>query len=148
MQAALIGGTLVMLTAAAAQPALLQPGTYFSGTITDRTVLQRGDQTRAGVYGMVVGAQEGTVVTVTVSDKGIGDYTVRAEAVSRNGTQLSWHALLHPHPASGGNVSVSAACANCANDTASTITDLTYGDVWFCAGEPNAHSLWNFLASL
>ena len=142
MQTALTGAALVMLMAAsaAAQTTLLQPGTYFSGTITDRTVLQRGDQTRAGVYGTVVGAHEDTAVTVTVSDKGVGDYTVRADVVSHNGTQLSWHALLQPHPASGGNVSVSAACANCVNDTATTIIDLTYGDVWFCAGKPNADS--------
>lgn len=115
---------LTSLTVAAALPA----GTYFSGTITDRTVLQRGSETRAGVYGTVVGAQAGTAVTVTVGEEGAGSYTVRADVVSRNGTELSWHALLHPHPASGGNVTLSAACASCVNDTAATIVELTYGE--------------------
>jgi hypothetical protein len=38
------------------------------------------------------------------------------------------------HPRSGGNLSIAVACASCANDTATIISDLTYGDVWFCAG--------------
>ena len=126
----------VLAVAVAAQtPALLTPGTYFSGTITDRTVLQRGAETQAGVYGTVVGAQAGTAVSITVNEEGVGAYSLRAEIISRNGTELSWHALLKPHAASGGNVTISASCASCANDTAATIRDLTYGDVWFCAGK-------------
>lgn len=54
-------------------------GTFFSGVFSDGMVLQRGSAP-AAVYGAVVGATAGTVVTVTVAD-GVGGgapYAVRA----------------------------------------------------------------------
>ena len=48
-----------------------------------------------------------------------------------DGQLFTWKAMLQPH-ANGGNVSISATCTGCANTTAATISDVTFGDVWVC----------------
>jgi len=52
--------------------------------------------------------------------------------------------LLKPHHLSGGNITLNAYCASCDNDTATAITDLTYGDVWFCSGQSNMELTMQF----
>ena len=88
-------------------------GCRFSGVFTNHSVLQRGASTQAGVYGTVEGAAASTTVQVTVSEQGKPSYTVDARVVDYvlGGTNLTWHALLKPHPDAGGNVTLTARCA-------------------------------------
>jgi hypothetical protein len=106
-------------------------GISFSGFFTDHTVLQRGAKSQAAVYGAVLGSA--TAVTVDVSEAG-NKYTVHAQIVDQSATNLTWKAFLHPHSEYGGNVTLTATCSGCSGIQNATISDLTYGDVWFCSG--------------
>ena len=109
-------------------------------------MLQRAPA-RAAVYGYLgsghglgAGAASGSVrVTVSVANvaqgaAALGDardkYTVNATVDTRAGT---WKAFLRPAPA-GGSYSIRAACvAGCKGEA--TLSDVTFGDVWYCAGQ-------------
>ena len=121
--------------ALAAPPAAPPAGIYFSGVFSDHTVLQRGAKSQAAVYGAVSGAV--TSVTLFTSEEGSAKYSVKAEIVEQTAANATWKALLHPHAEYGGNVTVTASCAGCSGNTSATISDLTYGDVWFCSGQSN-----------
>ena len=108
-------------------------GIYFSGFFTDHTVLQRGSKARAAVYGAISGTASS--VSIKVSEEGSTSYNVAAQIIHRGVGNLTWKALLHPHASYGGNVSVTASCSGCSGNTTATISDLTYGDVWFCSGQ-------------
>ena len=130
--------TALLLFGLGAAVSSAQPlGTHFSGAITSNSVLQKGATTSAAVLGTVQGATSGTVVTVTVAEAGAAPYSVRADIVGRGNGNLTWHARLHPHPAPGGNATISASCASCSNDSKATLVNITWGDVWFCAGQSN-----------
>jgi sialate O-acetylesterase len=118
-----------------AAPPAPAPGISFSGVFTDHTVLQRGTTAQAAVYGAVTGAATG--VTVSVSEVGAAEYSVKAQIVEQTAENVTWKALLHPHAAYGGNVTITASCAGCSGNTSAAISDLTYGDVWFCSGQSN-----------
>jgi sialate O-acetylesterase len=119
----------------------------FAGSITDYMVLQAGEDTAAAVYGTLTDTPPGTVnVTVTVSETGSAPYSVDAELVTLGSPGFMWKAYLKPHPAQGGDVTISARCATCTNSTEISVHHATYGDVWFCAGQSNmelpmAHAL-------
>jgi hypothetical protein len=51
----------------------------------------------------------------------------------------SWKALLPPQPA-GGNFTVTAVCTGCNALGPSTISlsDVTFGDMWYCTGQSNS----------
>ena len=116
-------------------------GVSFSGIISDGAVLQRGVDTAAVVYGSVQGGVHAPAsVSVTVAEEGATTYTVAASIVQMNATggTLTWRAQLKPHAHYGGNLTLAAVCKTGCTDTNTTIvTDLTYGDVWFCAGQSN-----------
>lgn len=107
-------------------------GTWFSGAITDHAVLQRGAVSAALYGGVSGGVSANTRVTLTVAENGIDNYTVDAHILSlnKNGGNLTWKALLKPHANQGGSIVISARCSDCANTTTTTISDVTYGDVW------------------
>ena len=113
-------------------------GTFFSGVFGDHTVLQR-EPAKAAVYGVIFGARSGTTVTVDVGSAGGAKlYSVQASVVLTEkqmpgGQYAKWKAFLKPATA-GGNFTISASCASCTNTTVSSISDVTFGDVWFCSG--------------
>ena len=144
-------------------------GTFFSGGFSDHTVLQR-EPAKAAVYGVVIGTQPLTNVTVHVDAVSLDDgssenlYTVDADVHIGTAGYATWKALLRPESA-GGNFSITATCGSCdAPDNASTIVDVTFGDgkspcvlpiswlevkslmlfvaaVWFCSGQSNSRLL-------
>jgi hypothetical protein len=123
-------------------------GTYFSGVFTSHAVLQKGSDTQAAIYGVSVGVQAGAQVTLQVEEEGKPSYTVKAVETGGNlyhGENITWKALLHPHPEQGGKLTISASCSNCANQTAAVITDVTYGDGEYIADEVYSCTIPNFV---
>ena len=52
----------------------------------------------------------------------------------------SWKALLHP-TAAGGDYVISATCAGCDDaNTTITMSNITFGDMWYCSGQSNVRS--------
>lgn len=47
-----------------------------------------------------------------------------------------WKACLAPR-ASGGDYTISATCTGCTNTTPAVLEHVTFGDVWYCAGQSN-----------
>ena len=118
-----------------APPPSVPEGISFSGFHTDHMVLQRGASTQAAIYGSVSGAvSPATKVTLSVSEDA-SKYEVTASIMQATSGNLTWKGLLKPHPAYGGNVTVTATCTGCSGNTSVTISDLTFGDVW-CADGP------------
>jgi hypothetical protein len=113
-----------------APPLSASEGISFSGFHTDHMVLQRGVNTQAAIYGSVIGTlSAATKVALTVSED-TSTYEVTASIMQVGSGNLTWKALLKPHPEYGGNVTVTATCSGCSGNTSATISDLTYGDVW------------------
>jgi len=109
------GAAAVVLTAAPADP--------------PTPVLQQSPA-KAAVYGTVEAG--GTGVTITVaggSASGMASYTVPATLKSGE-----WKALLKP-AAAGGSYTITAKCTGCKNATDAVLTDVTFGDVWYCGGQ-------------
>lgn len=112
------------------------PPIVFSAVLSDYAVLQYGATTTAVLYGQInQNITASSKVLLTFTDLGSGDaYTVAAVV---NAVDGSWRAVLHPQSEYGGAYAASAVCTTCDNTTAAVITDLTYGDVWFCSGQSN-----------
>jgi len=128
---------LLLFAAAAALAARVADAGLFSGVFSDGAVLQRAPA-RAALFGALAAPPAAAAhVTVNVSDAVSGWFASFGADVAPDGT---WKVLLDARPAFG-NISVAAACdAGCASpaDTAvSTLTDLTFGDVWYCTGQSN-----------
>ena len=151
MRASVLPLTLLALDRRAlAQPEQLPPfpnatnGAFFSGVFSDRAVLQRGPRS-AVLYGVVIGATPSTTVTVTLQDGGSGPDEAQAPVqarvevtqmkVPKGGLYARWAATLPPHPA-GGDFSATVACGGCGNAPGQTLSNLTFGDVWFCSPSP------------
>eukprot|EP00038_Savillea_parva_P007103 m.167831 g.167831 ORF g.167831 m.167831 type:complete len:674 (-) comp12884_c0_seq1:903-2924(-) len=98
----------------------------FNSSFTSHAVLQQAPA-KSAVYGTVAANNTSPKVTVTVNEVGGSSYTVTA-TVANGG----WKAFLQPTKA-GGNFSIFA------TDGTSTvnITDVTFGDVWYCGGQSN-----------
>ncbi len=84
-----------------------------------------------------------TGVSVTVdAGSGMASYTVAATVKSGE-----WKAALKPTPASASaSYTITAKCAGCKNMSAAVLTDVVFGDVWYCGGQSNmalplAHTL-------
>jgi hypothetical protein len=121
-------------------------GTFFSGVFSDHCVLQR-EPAKAAVYGVIFGASTGTTVEVSVASVAgsagagevvTGSYSVKGSVMLTDkhppgGRYARWKAYLQPAPA-GGNYTITVSCASCKNTSKAKISDLTYGDVWFCSG--------------
>ena len=48
----------------------------------------------------------------------------------------AWKAFLRPTKA-GGNYTITATCTGCHNASQTTITNVTFGDMWYCSGQSN-----------
>eukprot|EP01060_Flectonema_neradi_P030374 TRINITY_DN4390_c0_g1_i3.p1 TRINITY_DN4390_c0_g1~~TRINITY_DN4390_c0_g1_i3.p1 ORF type:complete len:608 (+),score=103.46 TRINITY_DN4390_c0_g1_i3:60-1883(+) len=103
----------------------------FTDHIQDHMVLQRAPQ-KASVYGTLTPSSTDGDVTVTAKVSGSSSYSVTG-IVDGN----SWIAYLQPTDA-GGNYSITVDCNGCSvgNNTIS-VSDVTFGDVWYCAGQSN-----------
>ena len=119
----LCGGTAAA-AAVAAEPPLHAGVQLFSPAFGSSMVLQRAPA-RAAVYGTV----NGTAGAVTVEVTGAANvkYSVAATI-----TGQSWKALLRPE-AAGGSYTITATMGA----ATSTLTDVTFGDVWYCSGQSN-----------
>jgi hypothetical protein len=159
----LVAAALAAL-ASASQPA---PEVLFSfdAGFGSNMVLQRGPG-QAAVYGFLdlPASQNGATVNVTVTQAGdttplfsvlatinvtqqpFGpDWGVRpcpsCQAIAGpfnpwNMPLPTWKALLPPM-AAGGNYSVWASCTGCNSTSTINITNVTFGDVWYCTGQSN-----------
>ena len=113
-----------------------QKGVFFSGSFTDHAVLQR-DQ-KSAVYGVVVGASATTKVSVEMTGTtDVGEplrlaspisATVDPSTIATFG-DARWKAEL-PEQKAGGNSTRVASSPG----TTRVISDVTFGDVWFCSG--------------
>eukprot|EP00755_Sulcionema_specki_P037606 Sspe_Gene.109279::Locus_89015_Transcript_1_1_Confidence_1.000_Length_778::g.109279::m.109279 len=108
----------------------------FSEHVQDHMVLQRAPS-KAAVYGTLNATGGSAAVSVTVRSVSGGS---AGEAYEVDGKVVGseWVALLRP-TAAGGNYTITARCVKgCTegNNTA-TIGDVTFGDVWYCAGQSN-----------
>lgn len=132
-------------------PVIVSSGVQFSGVFSSSMVLQRAPAS-AAVYGFCGNNGEGArvlsrcnftagaVVEVTVSggesspaSPSSPPYSLQT-AIAADGT---WKALLRPTTA-GGSYSITVSClAGCGNSSASTIAQVTFGDVFYCSGQSN-----------
>ena len=113
------------------------PGLSFSGVFGDEMVLQQNAE--AAVFGVITD-DAGEAVTVTLTDEASGAATTRAATVERDaGGRAVWRAVLPAGAGvAGGNYTLAAACADCASARAVALRNVTFGEVWLCAGQSNA----------
>jgi hypothetical protein len=114
-----------------------QPVLCIGAPTASNAVLQRGPG-RAAITGSVPpgwGTPPMTVTIVLTDEEGKGN---DANVSTEIRPDLTWKALLPPRPAFG-NYSLTAACtAGCAGANATgtaPLVNLTYGDVYVCAGQ-------------
>ena len=137
-----------LLAAAAPPPPTVVPPLVFSAGFTDNAVLQRGDAGVA-VYGFAAAAGP---IKVTVA--GDANYAVDAVAMPWNDdsgcnatacpdprTQpmpnhgaYVWRAQLQPQPQAGGEYIISVSAQS---NGSISISNVTYGDIYFCSGQSN-----------
>ena len=137
--AAATAAAAALLLAALASPASAAPslscgdGLCFSSGLSTGGVLQRAPA-RAALYGSAhQSSPVGAAVVVTLR---AADGSPAANATGAVAADRTWRALLPPMP-TGGNYSVTADCAACTGQRTAVISDLTFGDVIFCAGQSN-----------
>lgn len=131
----------------------------FLQSFGDNMVLQRAPAKAAvyGVYGPQATAPRTAEVKVTVRSATGESYTVDAEMNTVHqatvnpdyaactecpGPYATWKALLHPTEA-GGDYTIVANCTGCGGDPkywGTSITNVTFGDVWHCSGQVCPHS--------
>eukprot|EP00041_Stephanoeca_diplocostata_P003986 m.39872 g.39872 ORF g.39872 m.39872 type:complete len:692 (+) comp14765_c0_seq1:111-2186(+) len=106
----------------------------FNSTQSHNMVLQRGPSC-AAVYGILGNTSRLPTVNVTVKDKSSPstEYTVTA-TISDDGN--GWKAVLRP-ASGGGNFTITATCNGCTNGSIAVLENVTFGDVWYCAGQSN-----------
>lgn len=115
----------INVTSGVASPWRLQ----LSGIFSDNMVLQRAPSS-AAIYGL---APPGQKITVRMDSKG-GSGDTFAATTSSDG---AWGVRLPPTQA-GGSFTFTASCPGCQNASTSTMTNVTFGDVWVCGGQSNA----------
>jgi|EP01043_Picozoa_sp_COSAG02_P012906 hypothetical protein len=111
-------------------PRTPQPVRFFSG-LTDWAVLQRAPDA-ANVFGML--GEGGTAAKVTVSSE-TGTESMYEVAAVTDGH--AWKATLKPTPSGGGDVTITVTCTGCTNQTAAVLRHVSFGDVYYCAGQSN-----------
>ena len=131
-----------------APPPSPTPSFAFSSGFGNWMVLQQAPA-KAAVYGPIDANATGVEVTVTNTQDG-SSYSVKAElntthqpvgyidAGSNNPFPVtaSWKALLNPTKA-GGDYEITAVCTGCAGNGTVTLTNFTFGDMWYCSGQSN-----------
>ena len=102
----------------------------FSPHVQDHMVLQQSPA-KSSVYGTLTPGASTPTVTATVS--GGATYQVTGTV-----TGDQWVAYLKP-AAAGGDYTVTVTCAGCSTNGTNTIaiSDVTFGDVWYCSGQSN-----------
>lgn len=134
---------LVGLAAVRAQPSL-SCGTdlCFSSGLSTGAVLQRAPS-RAALYGSAhANSPVGAAIVVTLRAV---DGSYAKNFTGHTQSDLTFKILLDAMP-TGGNYSATATCAACAGKRTAKIADLTFGDVFFCAGQSNS-AFWRRAAS-
>jgi len=104
----------------------------FSGQFTNGAVLQRGSSkkpSRAAIYGK---APQSATVNINMRNQD-GSYTKSGSIKSNQDGQWKW--VLPEWRPAGGNYTFMLSCTECPNKE--IITNVTFGDVWFCAGQSN-----------
>lgn len=101
----------------------------FSPHVQDHMVLQQAPA-KSAVYGSI-SAPSNTAVSVSITVKGDASYTVDGKVDGSD-----WVAYLKPTKA-GGNYSVTVDCKGCDGNASATISDVTFGEVWYCSGQSN-----------
>jgi len=107
-------------------------GVFFSGSFSNGTVLQRGTDkggNPASVYGR---APPKSSVTLTLNQED-GSYSKAATISAASNGDWKW-TLPEPMKA-GGNFTFVVSCDQCTQKA--FMFNVTFGDVWFCAGQSN-----------
>ena len=108
-------------------------GVYFSGSFTNNAVLQREPHI-AAIYG---GSNSPfTKIVLTMIDETTNEVTDFSIITMDNG---DWKLLLPQTHPNGGNFTFNVSCSQCFNasskpDTFDVIYNVTFGDVYYCAG--------------
>jgi len=112
------------------------PGFNFSEAFSDHVVLQRGPGA-ASVFGNTGALDDGASVLVTVAPSTGVPYSVPASVQGGR-----WRALLKPAAGfeeTGLTYTITASCAaGCGGGAPVALSDVVFGDVFFCAGQSNA----------
>jgi hypothetical protein len=129
--------TFIVCSASAAPP----PGpaaTQFNSTHGSFMLLQRAPS-KAAVYGTVGAGGSSVAVKVQgVGPKGVPiAYTVQAQITKGGAGELDrFKAFLSP-TAGGGDYSITAMCTGCTNTTTAVLSNVTFGDLYYCFGQSN-----------
>ena len=119
---------LLVSSGAWAQVTPCGPGLCFSGQFNDNALLQRAPAA-AVLYGSGATGAVQLTLAGTAGDGSAYNKTFTG-AGAADGT---WRVQLDPMP-TGGNLSAALALAGNAS-AISTLYNLTFGDVWYCAGK-------------
>eukprot|EP01083_Nonionella_stella_P200077 733099_1 len=110
-------------------------GVAFSGIFTNKTVLQR-EPHLAALYGTCDTLNTSIILSIrnTITQHMHTEY----HTTTSNPSNGDWKVILpHTYP-NGGNYSITVQCSNCqGNPRTATIYNITFGDVFFCAGQSN-----------
>ena len=112
----------------------------FSKGIGNGMVLQR-QPAHSSLYGSAPPGAK-VVLTLTNEDAALETESLAVVAAADG----SWKATLAPRNA-GGNFSATASVTSAGPSGTATITDLTFGDVWFCSGQSNMELSLSFTFS-
>ena len=105
-------------------------GALFSGVFTDNAVLQR-EPYHASLYG--IADTPNTPITLSMVDEDTKKITKYNANSMKNG---DWKITLPLTYQNGGNYTFTVSCAGCkAPNMTTTITNVTFGDIYFCAGQ-------------
>ena len=101
--------------------------------IMHQVLQSSGDNsTKSAVYGV---APPNAAVEIIIASNGAADDSYTVKSIASNAGQ--WNAFLKP-TTDGGDVKITAHCATgCSNTTDDVIDHVTFGDVWYCAGQSN-----------
>ena len=133
----ILAAALLAARAAADAPSLsCGAGLCFASGLGSGMVLQQAPA-RAALYGSVpAGSPAAAAVSVSLnSTDGSGFAKVYSTTAAADGT---WKVLLDARPG-GGSYAARADCASCAGGgkSSNTLTDIVFGDVFFCSGQSN-----------
>ena len=104
-------------------------GVLFSGVFSDNAVLQR-EPYHAALYG--IADTPNTPITLNMIDQSTNKITKYNTNSMKNG---DWKITLPLTYKNGGNFTFVASCAGCNGNFSDRIVNVTFGDVFYCAGQ-------------
>jgi hypothetical protein len=109
----------------------------FSLGFTDEMILQRDKPARLYGFAGDPFTLPATVELKVVDESGAtATETVHAAVANETGSGGLWSVDLATARPAGGNFTVSAACVSgCDNSAPTTISNVTFGDLYYCAGQ-------------